>query len=1239
MARMIDYYINRYSIYKTPRLSLVAVGNTAVNFESMKLLDDASQLAENYKSAKRIIDKYHRDYINRMLSHNIPFDIKSYSDLYYKTNKSDKDKKELLSIESKFRKQIADRLKSDKNYDKLFKKELFSELLPGYVHTDEYKKIIDSFDDFVTYFSGFFKNRKNMYSDEAKSTAIAYRCINENLPRFLDNCRSFSRIRTALDDEKLKEYNETVYVLHGINLEEVFSLDNFPSFLSQSGIDKYNQIIGGYRNSDGSKEKGLNEIINLYNQKVEKKERLPKLKNLYKQILGDKETVSEVFNDDNEVINAVKAEYDRLNPLLKEFKNDFGSLLDYDVDQIFIKSEYLSSISQMMTGDWSIILDQWNKEYDALYPKKAKTEKYYDTRKNVYKSHVFSINEIQNLINNHFDKVDDNPVSIIVTEKLMEALNSLISNVRSSYDNAESLLTTTYSSEKKLAKNDAAIKQIKELLDSIKKLERFVKRFMECEKEGTKDERFYGNITPVYDALREYGKLYDKVRNYVTRKPYSTDKIKLNFQSSHFLSGWAKDWTTKGAIILERKGLYYIAIVENTLSSTDRNRLKKLTSDTAIRYVYQYQKQDCMNFPRVFIRSKGDIFAPIVRENGLPVNDILDIYDNKKFCTEYKKVNPKEYNESLIKMIDYYKLGMSMHESFRSFDLNWKESIDYKDINEFYIDAIASCYMLQEERIDYQALLDLVDEGKIYLFQIYNKDFSEYSKGTPNMHTLYFKMLFDERNLKNIVYKLNGEAEMFYRFPSLELEETAVHKANQPVKNKNELSGKKTSVFGYDLVKDRRFTKPQFSLHVSITLNFKSQGLERCNEDVRRSLRECKDNYVIGIDRGERNLLYVCVINGMGEIVEQYSLNEIVNEYNGMAYKTDYHKLLDKKEKERDKARKNWSSIEGIKELKEGYISQVIHKICDLVVKYDAVIAMEDLNMGFKNSRSKVEKQVYQKFEKMLIDKLNYLVVDKKADPETNGGLLKAYQLTEKFKSFEKMGRQNGFIFYIPAWLTSKIDPVTGFVDLLKPRYESVERTKAMIESFDFARYNSDEDLFEFGLDYDKVERGSTSFIKKWTVCTNGERIRSFRNKDKNSKWDTETVVLSDAFKNLFDQYDIDIHKDLKDQILGQKETEFFRQFTLLLRLTLQMRNSIPNSDTDYLISPVRSKNGKFYCSDDYKGNNAALPENADANGAYNIARKAQWCIEQIKACDEDKLNKVRLAITNKEWLEYTQKG
>ena len=57
------------------------------------------------------------------------------------------------------------------------------------------------------------------------------------------------------------------------------------------------------------------------------------------------------------------------------------------------------------------------------------------------------------------------------------------------------------------------------------------------------------------------------------------------------------------------------------------------------------------------------------------------------------------------------------------------------------------------------------------------------------------------------------------------------------------------------------------------------------------------------------------------------------------------------REKERDKARKSWKEVGKITDLKEGYLSLVVHEIADMVVKYNAIIAMEDLNYGFKRGR------------------------------------------------------------------------------------------------------------------------------------------------------------------------------------------------------------------------------------------------------------------------------------------------
>jgi CRISPR-associated protein Cpf1 len=493
-------------------------------------------------------------------------------------------------------------------------------------------------------------------------------------------------------------------------------------------------------------------------------------------------------------------------------------------------------------------------------------------------------------------------------------------------------------------------------------------------------------------------------------------------------------------------------------------------------------------------------------------------------------------------------------------------------------------------------------------------------------------MLFDAENLKDVVYKLNGQAEVFYRKASIKDENMIVHKANEAIDNKNKLNDKKQSKFDYDIIKDKRYTVDKFQFHVPVTMNFKARGLNNINTEVNQFLQKANDIHIIGIDRGERHLLYLTLIDCRGNIKQQFSLNEIVNEYQGKTYKTNYHTLLDSREGNRDEARKNWKTIETIKELKEGYLSQVVHKISELMVQHNAIVVLEDLNMGFMRGRQKVEKQVYQKFEKMLIEKLNYLV-DKKKMSADSGGTLKAYQFTNKFESFQKMGKQSGFLFYVPAWNTSKMDPVTGFVNLFDTRYENMEKAKTFFGKFDTIAYNPAKQYFEFGFDYTKFTTKADGTKTCWTLCTNNSRIETFRNPVKNSEWDNREIVLTAEIINLFEQYGIDYrHTGLKELITLQTEKAFFERLLHLLKLTLQMRNSITGTDIDYLISPVANARGDFY---DSRTANATLPQNADANGAYNIARKGMWVVEQIKQAED--LKKLKLAISNKEWLGFIQ--
>ncbi len=1225
--RKIEKTPNSYSISKTLQFKLLPVGKTLENFDAKQLLAEDEQRAKLYPLVKGYMDRYHKSFIESVLSKLVLEDISDYAQLYYKSNKSEAELKLMAKTEDNMRKAIAKAFKADSRNALLFKKEMITELLPSFLTDKEELEIVERFKGFSTYFTGFNENRKNMYSEEEKSTAIGYRCINDNLPKFLDNAKSFEKVKSVLCDD-IATLNSDFEGLLKVRAEDVFDIDYFTFVLSQSDIKRYNEVIGGYTFSDGKKIKGINEYINLHNQVVDRCERLPLMKPLFKQILSDSESISfipEKFKDDNEALDAVKTYYEQQLPVIDSIKELFNSFDEYDMKGIHITSGLaVTDISNAVFGNWSSFADGWKAQYEENNPRKKNEddEKFYDRQSKAYKANKsFSLDIIQKL------SVADEKHDGNVVKYYSDSVSESVKAIKTCYNNAKLLLSEKYTDSKPLSKNDDAIELLKSLLDSIKALERLIKPLLGSGKEEYKDNTFYGKFAELYTSLTAIDKLYDRVRNHITQKPDSKNKIKLNFENPQFLGGWDrnKEKDYRSVLLMDNEG-YYLAIMDKGNSDI----FTEIPYDGSESYYekieYKLLPGPNKMLPKVFFaKSNIDYFAPS--------DEIMRIYKAQTF---------KKGADFKIKdchtLIDFYKQSLNKHADWSKFGFTFDETKNYKDIGEFYRDLKEQGYSIKMHKISRAYIESLVNEGKLYLFKIYNKDFSPYSKGKPNLHTMYFKMLFDQKNLENIVYQLNGGAEMFYRKAMIPKHIT--HPANEPLSNKNPDNPKKQSVFEYDLIKDKRYTDYQFSLHMPITLNFRSEDNTYINNDVRKLLVECDDNYVIGIDRGERNLLYICVINSKGEIVHQESLNDIITSYNNdkgeaVELKTDYHTLLSEKEKKRDDERKSWKTIENIKELKEGYLSQVVHRICQLVVKYDAIIALEDLNRGFKSSRTKVEKQVYQKFETMLETKLQYLV-DKNLSPDAMGGLLNAYQLTNKDSLHTK---QNGFIFYVPAWMTSKIDPVTGFTDLMYLRFESMIKAKEFIKKLDDISYNSKEDIFEIALDYSKLSNSTLSYKTKWTICTNSQRIRTFRNKAKNNEFDTETLVLTDEFKKLFDKYDIDISGDIRDQILKLDDKKFFEGFISLLKLTLQMRNSIPNTQTDYLISPVKNSEGKFFDSRDYeKLENAPLPQNADANGAYNIARKALWAINVLKNTPAEQLSNANLSITNKEWLELAQK-
>lgn len=1227
-----------YSLSKTLKFELNPIGRTLDFIESKGLIMQDEQRAEEYKKVKEIIDRYHKNFISWCLSklklvyhsEEKKDSLEEYLCLASISKRTEAEEQDFELVKTNLRKQVAASFKNAEVFSEIFKKELIQKILPDFVTEAEERQMVENFNNFTSYFSGFHKNRTNMYSDEEKSTAIAYRLIHENLPMFVDNMKSFEKIAESPVADYFADFelsfSEYLNVQH---INEIFRLDYFTEVLTQQQIEVYNNIIGGRTLDDGTKIQGINEYVNLYNQQQkDKKNKLPLLKPLYKMILSDRDAISwlpEEFKSDEEMIDGLNSAIDQLRDILtggneESLRNLLLHLEDYDLDHIFIANDLgLTDISQHFFGQYDVYtnaIKQTLKNQNPAKPKELRDPELYADRINkLFKSQKsFSVTELNACADK---KIQGYFAELGAYNKNGEQRVDLFTRIDLAQIAVKDILEGKHAN---LSQSEEDTKLIKDLMDAYKDLQRFIKPLLGNGDEADKDNIFDARLRAAWNALEIMTPLYNKVRNWMTRKPYSEEKIKLNFENAQLLGGWdvnkEPDCTS---VLLRKDGNYYLAIMDK--KSNRAFDIDELPCDGECYEKVDYKLLPGANkmLPKVFF-SKSRI------EEFAPSSEIVEAYQKGT----HKK--GKTFNLSdCHRLVDFFKESILKHEDWSKFPFHFSDTSSYEDISGFYREVEQQGYMLGYRKVSKAYIDSLVEAGKLYLFQIWNKDFSAHSKGTPNMHTLYWKMLFDDQNLSDVVYKLNGQAEVFYRKRSLDLAKTTVHRANQPIVNKNKQNAKTASTFEYDIIKNRRYTVDKFQFHVPITINFKATGNENINAQVLDLIRQGGIKHIIGIDRGERHLLYLSLIDLKGNIVKQMTLNDIVNEYKGNTYATNYKDLLTTREGNRTDARRNWKKLENIKDLKEGYLSQVVHIIAKMMVKYQAIVVLEDLNMGFMRGRQKIERNVYEQFEKMLIDKLNYYV-DKQKEANEPGGLLHALQLANKFESFRKLGKQSGCLFYIPAWNTSKIDPVTGFANMLDTRYENADKARLFFSKFSSICYNDAKDWFEFSFDYNNFGTKAEGSQRCWTLCSHGTRIMTFRNPEKVNQWDNKEVILTDEFKKVFREANIDINGNLLSSICSLTDKKYLEPLMHLMKLLLQMRNSITNSEVDYLISPVADENGNFYDSRTCGDN---LPKDADANGAYNIARKGLWAVRKIQdSADSDRIN---LAITNKEWLQFAQ--
>lgn len=1279
-------FTQKYALSKTLRFELKPVGKTLENMhknlgydEKLKTFLSDQNIENAYQSLKPVLDFLHEQFISQSLESDAVknIDFSEYLSLYIRRKDlKNKDfelvEKNLRNYFSKAYREAADKLKEkagknskgkdvlgETGYKVLTEKgvlEYIKKNINDFIEIkskEEIENAIKVFESFFTYFGGFNQNRENYYeTGKEASTAVASRVVHENLPKFCDNILFFENrsmeyeeIYNFLEKSGKSLVNKDNTALRPIT-EYIFTINHFNSCLSQAQIEKYNDQIAN-----------ANFLVNLYNQAKKDEPKFSKLqffKTLYKQIgCGKRDSLffalscdrkNEIKKVDIKTDNQISSVEEVLELAAIAGKKYFNKIEDSEtatvqkfIDDLLARENYsgiywsktaMNTISNRYFANWHDIKDRL--KVAKVFKKADKDSgEEVSTPLAIELSELFKVldqidNWQKNLFKSNFTEDDSKKEiidsSVVASQALMRfILKDLENHAQAFLDQSEeTLIIEDYK------KNSLKIKSWLENALSVSQ----ILKYFQVRETKIKGSPLDSVVSKNLDALlrsddADWFKWYDSIRNYLTKKPsddLKANKLKLNFENSSLAAGWDvnKEIDNYCVIIKGPNGQQFLSVIAKQKDSKGFNKIFVKSESNQI---YKQVDRDWKKMEYKLLPSPNKMLPKCLlpksnRSKYGASKEILDIYDSGSF-----KKNEANFSvSSLRKLIDFYKEALQKYEDWKCFNFVFKPTEEYEDISKFYNDVEKQGYNLNFVDINKATIDDLVDQGKIYLFQIKNQDYNQSKKENHqnNLHTIYWRAIFENVNNKP---KLNGEAEIFYRkaISSEKLER---------IKDKN----------GKEIIKNFRFSKEKFLFHVPITLNFCFKN-NKINNLVNESL--INDNaHFLGIDRGEKHLAYYSLVDSNGLIKDQDTLNILFskpikakkkiidkdgNESEKEAECNDYNDLLDARAGNRDYARKNWQTIGTIKELKDGYISQVVKKVVDLSILNDAFIVLEDLNTGFKRGRQKIEKSVYQKMELALAKKLNFLV-DKSSALGEIGSVTNALQLTPPVSNYSDIEnrKQLGVMLYARANYTSQTDPATGWRKTIYLKKASEEKIKKqIIESFT--------DILFDGKDYHFVYTNKNTG-KKWNLYSskNGKNLDRFhgeRDNDKNT-WVSTKQDLVKMLDGLFINFDKNrsLHSQLVEegvQLVKISKHSAWESLRFVVELIQQIRNSGEGKvDSDFILSPVRNERGEHF---DSRAAGKDMPSSGDANGAYNIARKGIIMSEHIK-------RDLSLYISDEEW-------
>lgn len=1104
---------------------LIPVGKTRENIDQFNAMEEDEFIKANREKVNVLIKKAAFEKIDNDLgsiSKNIDF-----SDMFNLMGK-------YLECEGEGIEEISDKLFAERInlstkltsvFDFKFEgKDTIKVLLPEYLekhdmdNKEELMELVEKVKSRQSMFNRYEGHIDSMLENVHKKGKFVYRILYENAIIFYNNIK------------KIKAFDYESVIL---NLEDKKNIKNnfltkgfdfYNGFIRQSQINVYNYCVGA-----------INYELNNYCQKNKLNYDKLELKKLNKMPLAETESFFEkipTFDKDSDVIDAY-------NSVVCNINKEKITLDDKKAksDEIIIKGSSIAKYSYNVYGNWKIVRDCLQLHCSDMVTA-AKLKKSEKTLYDEYVNEGISVNLIHNIVTEYAPDLNISCTEVPLTQKI----DTLMSGSFGECDYPKVSLKMNDCKE---------ANYIRVTLDRILEARRLLCIYNTESVEF--DMEFAELIESYLDILSPAILLYNMCRNYISSKPSPSKKTSLTFNCAAFAQGWSQsvEYSKRVSLFKDEKENKYLAIYNALGCKASNMSVTGLVSEIYDNMTTEKQ-DDC--YMKLVQNKTGNVSQALPR---LFLNPTLSDEDRARFkAKEYN--NDKEFLNHIINVV---KTKIAEHETWKKYNFSFKDN--YESYAEFVNDIQEQGYKTEWRYIKKSIIDDYVDGGMIYFFRIYNQDYSEFkSSDKLDIQTRYLNYLFSEENCDTDIVKLLANAEVFYREP--QITNPYVHKQGSILVNKHYKDGKTigveyesivknigdynnvfTKVAKHDIIKDKRYTVEQFELHMPLCIDNIRKETKKYDELSRKYIKESKN--IITITKSRNHLLYVCVFDEKRNLLEQRSL-DIANNVN-------YKEKIEIKEELKKINMESWKSVGSNQTIIEGYISCAIKDITDLVLKYDAVVVMEeesanaDINL-LKNRN-------YKKFKTALINKLCYLVDNTKEDFE-DGGTFKPYNLCniEKEKDYKKIW--NGIVIQVPAYYLSNKDVDSNFIELADTFANTNIQKKNVVKKFSDLRFNRNTKLFELKFESAKFKED----FKEVFICdSSGNRI--VQNKKGVNEVNLTGTIKSELKKigleyatgeNIFDYVDL-------------KNKNHVTTLHKIIRLILQMYNVGANNS--YFYSPV----------------------------------------------------------------------